>query len=542
MNQSARSSRCDEPNQFLPQKVENTPVKTKHRRGFLQSVADAVGTGLACGAWPIGAAELVEADCQALVAKHLDQHGNDPQRSMAALSSLGEVREQLLSTGDDQVTQTLSMMTVELQKDDVAAPSWTAGDATSGGQRFRVVKFHKRGGLGEVFVAYDRELNREVALKEIQRSHANNPESQARFTLEAEITGGLEHPGIVPVYGLGHYGDGRPFYAMRFIRGENLKTAIEDFHRRAASRSAGENSLEFRQLLRRFLDVCRAIEYAHSRGVLHRDIKPGNIMLGKYGETLVVDWGLARASGRDEKHRGTPDETTLVPRLSGSGSEKTAIGQAMGTPAFMSPEQASGRWDELGPATDVYGLGATLYVLLTGQSPFRGNRSDVLQAQVANHVGSRRLRIVRAFYKGRFSDDFQSPTRPLLNGCYRLPFHSVLGELAILVPQNAHYHDGSRRFTIETLKEEKKLVRLVRLSQYKSLQRATANRDDVHVRGDFALLDRGCFSFCHDRNSCKCEETQDMPVNRSTLFKGPPAVCQGFSPRELWNLRLPGGG
>jgi serine/threonine-protein kinase len=317
---------------------------------------------------------------QALVAKHLEQHGNDPQASLAALSSLGSVREKLLAVGDDQVTETLSMMPAGRQENEVATMSWTVGAATSAGQRFRVLRFHKRGGLGEVFVAYDRELNREVALKEIQRSHANNPESQSRFTLEAEITGGLEHPGIVPVYGLGHYGDGRPFYAMRFIRGENLKTAIEDFHQRSTSRTASENSLEFRQLLRRFLDVCRAIEYAHSRGVLHRDIKPGNIMLGKYGETLVVDWGLARASGRDEKHRGTPEETTLVPRLSGSASEKTAIGQAMGTPAFMSPEQAEGRWEELGPATDVYGLGATLYVLLTGQTPFRGDRSDVLRA------------------------------------------------------------------------------------------------------------------------------------------------------------------
>jgi serine/threonine-protein kinase len=317
---------------------------------------------------------------QALVAKHLDQHGNDPQASLAALSSLGSVRQQLLSMGDDQVTETISMVPAGREVNDVATMPWTVGTATSAGQRFRVLRFHKRGGLGEVFVAYDQELNREVALKEIQRSHANNPESQSRFTLEAEITGGLEHPGIVPVYGLGHYGDGRPFYAMRFIRGENLKTAIEAFHQRAASRTAGENSLEFRQLLRRFLDVCRAIEYAHSRGVLHRDIKPGNIMLGKYGETLVVDWGLARASGRDEKHRGTPEETTLVPRSSGSGSEKTAIGQAMGTPGFMSPEQAEGRWDALGPATDVYGLGATLYVLLTGQTPFRGERSDVLRA------------------------------------------------------------------------------------------------------------------------------------------------------------------
>src|SRR5262249_40956914 len=112
----------------------------------------------------------------------------------------------------------------------------------------------------------------------------------------------LEHPGIVPVYGLGTYADGRPFYAMRFIRGDSLKEAIEHFHADAAGKkSPGRRSLELRKLLRRFLDVCNAIEYAHSRGVLHRDIKPGNIIVGKHGETLVVDWGLAKARGRSDE-------------------------------------------------------------------------------------------------------------------------------------------------------------------------------------------------------------------------------------------------
>jgi len=317
---------------------------------------------------------------QALVAKHLDQHDNDSQASLAALTPLGSAREELDAVGDDQVSRTLSMVGAGNRNELDATLPWTAGDATSVGQRFRVLRFHKKGGLGEVFVAYDRELNREVALKEIQRRHADSPDSRARFTLEAEVTGRLEHPGIVPVYGLGHYDDGRPFYAMRFIRGENLNAATANFHQRAASRSAGENSLEFRELLGRFLDVCHAIEYAHSRGVLHRDIKPGNIMLGKYGETLMVDWGLARAGGRDAQHQDTADETTLIPRLSDSSSVQTALGQALGTPAFMSPEQAAGRWDELGPATDVYGLGATLYVLLTGQAAFRGDRETVLAA------------------------------------------------------------------------------------------------------------------------------------------------------------------
>ena len=165
--------------------------------------------------------------------------------------------------------------------------------------RYRILRPHAEGGLGAVFVANDEELHREVALKEILERHAHNTENRLRFLLEAEVTGGLEHPGIVPVYGLGQYEDGRPYYAMRFIRGESLKSAITQFHLADnPDRDPGERALSLRRLLTHFVDVCEAIAYAHSRGVLHRDLKPANVMLGKYGETLVVDWGLAKPLGR----------------------------------------------------------------------------------------------------------------------------------------------------------------------------------------------------------------------------------------------------
>lgn len=327
----------------------------------------------------------------ALVDKHLEMHGGDAEKSLAAVSSIGSARDELNELGDDEIEATISRVAVDRDSGDpYATEVFRAGVSSSGvsnsdGSRFRVLRPHAKGGLGEVFVAQDDELNREVALKEIQPQHADNTDSRSRFVLEAEVTGGLEHPGIVPVYGLGQYGDGRPYYAMRFIRGDSLKEAIERFHGgdkpdMAAGEHVGYDSVEFRKLLGRFVDVCNAIQYAHSRGVLHRDLKPGNIMLGKYGETLVVDWGLAKLQGRDDETK-VEGETTLQ-ASSGSGSSPTQFGSAIGTPAYMPPEQAAGKLDELGPESDVYSLGATLCHLLTGKSPVTGKSLGELLKKV----------------------------------------------------------------------------------------------------------------------------------------------------------------
>jgi serine/threonine-protein kinase len=249
-----------------------------------------------------------------------------------------------------------------------------AGQGATAGGRFQVVRFHARGGLGEVFVARDQELNRDVALKQIKDEFAYSASYRARFLVEAEVTGALEHPGIVPVYGLGQDADGRPFYAMRFIQGDTLKDATDRFHQ-AQFPDPGAQELELRKLLRRFLDVCNTIAYAHSRGVLHRDLKPNNVMLGPYGETLVVDWGLAKVVGSPEAEPApAPDSALPVKLSSGSDVVATEMGDRIGTPAYMSPEQAEGRLDRLGPASDVYSLGATLYSLLTGRGPFEDRK------------------------------------------------------------------------------------------------------------------------------------------------------------------------
>jgi tRNA A-37 threonylcarbamoyl transferase component Bud32 len=324
---------------------------------------------------------------EALVVLHVKKHG-DAERSLAALRVGGSTRATLAKVGDSDVEASLAHVRPGSTEPDEtrsgATMTLSVGTTTSHGQRFRVLRPHARGGLGAVFVALDNELHREVALKQILEHHADDPASRARFLTEAEITGGLEHPGIVPVYGLGTYGDGRPYYAMRFVEGDSLKEAIAAYH--AARPRPDPAGVEFRKLLGRFVDVCEAIAYAHSKGVLHRDLKPHNVMLGRYGETLLIDWGLAKATGR-RAPSGPADsgEATLVP--SSGGSHEPTLG-VIGTPAFMSPEQASGRADALGPATDVYGLGATLYALLTGVPPVDGGSSE----EVLGRTSPRRWR------------------------------------------------------------------------------------------------------------------------------------------------------
>jgi serine/threonine protein kinase len=315
---------------------------------------------------------------EALLLRHLELHEQNVDKSLASLSSVGPVRRELERIADSDVQASLIHVRVHHDPEATREPSRVS--MPSSGVRFRILRPHRRGGLGEVFVAEDQELHREVALKEIQDEHADDPESRGRFVREAEVTGGLEHPGIVPVYGLGTYADGRPYYAMRFIKGDSLHDAIQRFHEaEQSSRDPGSRMLELRKLLGRFLDVCNAIAYAHSRGVLHRDLKPGNIMLGPYGETLVVDWGLAKTL---DQAQDQPDTTEAPLRPSGSGSAPTRMGQAVGTPAYMSPEQAAGRLDQLGPASDVYSLGATLYHLLTSRAPVSAGDMGVVLEKV----------------------------------------------------------------------------------------------------------------------------------------------------------------
>jgi tetratricopeptide (TPR) repeat protein len=194
----------------------------------------------------------------------------------------------------------------------------------------------------------------------------------------------LEHPGIVPIYELGQRPDDQaPFYTMRFVRGRTLAEAVRAFHQKCARGEAGP--LELREMLTAFVGVCNAVAYAHSRGVLHRDLKPHNVVLGDYGEVMVLDWGLAKLMDQAE----APDGPTPPAVAAEGGGEGTLHGQVLGTPGYMAPEQAEGRLDLLSPATDVYGLGAILYEVLAGKAPFTGTESRAVLSQVIHQTPAR---------------------------------------------------------------------------------------------------------------------------------------------------------
>ena len=202
-----------------------------------------------------------------------------------------------------------------------------------------------RGGMGEVVEAHDPRIGREVAIKTL-RGGAGNAELVDRFLREAKIQGRLDHPAIVPVHEIGHDAQGHPYFTMKRLRGETLADVLE----------RGDAPLS--QLLRTFVDVCLAIEFAHERRFVHRDLKPTNIMLGRHGEVYVLDWGIARSLGDGSVQDAAPD----IPTLEGH----TQVGALLGTPGYMAPEQIRAA-AEVGTAADVYALGAILFEILAGE-------------------------------------------------------------------------------------------------------------------------------------------------------------------------------
>ncbi|HEV2113760.1 MAG TPA: serine/threonine-protein kinase, partial [Terriglobales bacterium] len=275
----------------------------------------------------------------------------------------------------------------------VATLEKLGGTDPSTGQRVPVYKYETKsklgaGGMGEVYKVLDRDLRREVAMKMLRPAMGAGVDETdlLRFIKEAQATGRLEHPNIVPVHDLGVDGEGRIYFTLKYVKGVSLKEVIRG--RRDAT--ALEDKRKFRdvfssrQMLEILTSVCNAVAYAHSKDIIHRDLKPDNVMLGKFGEVLVMDWGLAKILRTKAAAEAPAQEAFLDLNLRANlESNVTMEGAIAGTPAYMSPEQASGKISELDEHTDIYSLGAILFEILAGEPPYKGTTALEVVRMVA---------------------------------------------------------------------------------------------------------------------------------------------------------------
>ena len=304
-----------------------------------------------------------------LLKRRMQKFGDDAKQSLAGMPD--SVKTALESIGDGEIRKSLS----GVLQDERITTSIQISPADRSDDRITRRGLHSTGGIGHVWLAHDRVLDREIALKELKADQAGSETNRRRFFREAQITAQLTHPGTVAVYDYVEDGE-RSYYTMKFVRGRTLTEVISEYHSRR--RDAAEQGVTppLIQLLNQFVSVCNTIAFAHSRGVVHRDLKTENVVVGNFGEVIVLDWGLAR---RLEKHEnaaeGKPDEltaTVMLDERAAATSSQTMQGDKLGTPAYMSPEQARGEVDLIDERTDVYGLATILYEILVGDPPFLG--------------------------------------------------------------------------------------------------------------------------------------------------------------------------
>jgi serine/threonine-protein kinase len=289
-------------------------------------------------------------------------------------SRLGPLQPVLLGEVEDE-----NAHTVQPKSDAMPAAEDTS-------DRYQLFGEIARGGMGAVLRGRDVDLGRDLAVKVLLEKHADRPEVARRFIEEAQIGGQLQHPGVVPVYDVGRFGD-RPFFTMKLVKGQTLAAILGE---------RSDPSQERSRLLSIALQVCQALAYAHAKGVIHRDLKPANIMVGAFGEVQVMDWGLAKVllegGVADEKRASRqhqPEEGSLIRTARSTGSAGTfgtvtEAGSLLGTPAYMPPEQANGDVSLLDRRADVFGLGAILCEVLTGKPPYVGRSAEEVRRKAAN--------------------------------------------------------------------------------------------------------------------------------------------------------------
>ena len=321
-----------------------------------------------------------------LLTRKLKKHGGDVRATLGAVAGGdAEARHTLQAVAAPALRESITALPVPppayLPFDETVAPISEPQRA-----RYTLTRLQGEGGLGKVWVACDQDLNREVALKELRPDQARHPDAWHRFLKEAQVTGQLEHPNIVPVYELGRRPeDDQPYYTMRLVRGQTMRRAIADYHRRRKAREA--DPLDLQKLLSACGAVCHAIDFAHARRIIHRDLKPENVMLGDFGEVIVLDWGLAKMIDLPEPPPGDPRTAVTIEhaspsvRLSAEASTQPTLGQ-VGTPAYMAPEQVEARADQMDARTDIYALGAMLFEVLTGRPPHDGKSTAELFEQI----------------------------------------------------------------------------------------------------------------------------------------------------------------
>ncbi len=320
----------------------------------------------------------------------------DPEKTAQTLAAFGVAPTKAAPALDrESVKQTLLAVAATTNRLPAKSASGRLAEVREWDKRYEVKSELARGGMGRVLIALDNAVGREVALKELLPGKSGTRlatrattagELVDRFLREAKVTGQLEHPNIVPVYEIGTRDDGSVFYTMKLVRGKTLAEHIRAIQEDAGASPAGRLARRLK-LLDAFINVCDALAYAHARGVIHRDLKPANIMLGDYGETLVLDWGLARVQGQVDAAaaRKKHDTPNFSPSLLGTDSEsRTLDGSIIGTPAYMPPEQARGDLADVDEKSDVYALGAVLYEIIGGKPPYEGASANLILGQVQN--------------------------------------------------------------------------------------------------------------------------------------------------------------